>query len=106
MNKLKIQILCTCAILLVTALSMASANDGKQLYATKACAGCHGPDARSPVIPMYPRIAGQNTDYLYNQLRDIKDGSRSNGQSVVMKGIMTGVSDEEMRAIASWLATQ
>jgi len=106
MNKLKIQLLYTCAILLVTAFSTASANDGKQLYTTKACAGCHGPDARSPIIPMYPRIAGQNADYLYNQLRDIKDGSRSNGQTAAMKGIMAGVNDEEMHAIASWLATQ
>ncbi|MEW8508504.1 MAG: cytochrome c [Candidatus Thiodiazotropha sp.] len=76
------------------------------LYLAKACAGCHGVDGRSPTTPYYPKIAGQNTTYLYNQLRDLKNGSRNNSQSGVMKGIMTAVSDDEMRAIAAWLAKQ
>jgi cytochrome c len=55
---------------------------------------------------MYPKIAGQNADYAYNQMKDIKSGARNNGQTAAMKGVMSLVSDEEMRAIADWVATQ
>ncbi|MES9862955.1 MAG: cytochrome c [Candidatus Thiodiazotropha sp. LLP2] len=100
-----------CAIFFLTAtISTANAQqddlDGAQLYLAKACAGCHGIDGESPKLPLYPHVAGQNIGYLYNQLRDIKHGHRNNGLSIVMKGIMTAVSDEEMLAIATWLSKQ
>lgn len=110
MNKPRFYVLCTSTALLAGVLSIASAKDaalnGAQLFQAKGCVACHGADGRSPVVPNYPKVAGQNKGYLYNQLRDTKNGSRSNGQSAIMKGIMTNVSDEEMRAIADWLATQ
>ncbi|HBH35145.1 MAG TPA: cytochrome C [Gammaproteobacteria bacterium] len=83
-----------------------SALDGATLFQTKACLSCHGVDARTPIQPLYPKIAGQNADYTYNQMRDIKNGARSSGQAVVMKGIMAAVTEEEMRVIADWLSTQ
>ncbi|MBT2971639.1 MAG: cytochrome c [Candidatus Thiodiazotropha sp. (ex Ctena orbiculata)] len=94
------------SFLISTAYAQNSDDDTASLYLAKACAGCHGVDGRSPVKPYYPKVAGQNEAYLYNQLRDLKNGSRSNSQSNIMKGIMTAVSDEEMRAIAAWLAKQ
>ena len=36
----------------------------------------------------------------------IASGARSNGQSAAMKAIIAAVSDEEMKALAEWLATQ
>jgi cytochrome c len=56
-------------------------------------------------MPTYPKLAGQNADYLFNQMKDIKSGARSNGMTAAMKGVMPVVSEEEMRAIANWLAT-
>ena len=82
------------------------APDGGQLFLTKACLSCHGPDGRTPLLPIYPKVAGQNADYLYNQLRDFKNGSRSNGQAAVMLGLMASLNEEEMRALADWLAAQ
>ena len=79
--------------------------DGAALYKSKTCWSCHGKDARSPIMPMYPKLAGQGADYAYNQMQDIKSGARSNGQSAAMKGVMGLVSDAEMREIADWLAT-
>ena len=38
-------------------------------------------------------------------MKDIQSGARNNGQTVAMKAIMHLVSDEELRAIANWLAT-
>ena len=57
-------------------------------------------------MPIYPKLAGQNADYAFNQMKDIKSGARSNGQTAAMKGVMGLVSEEEMRAIADWLAAQ
>jgi len=78
---------------------------GKALYTAKGCAGCHGADGKTTVMPVYPKIAGQSATYLLNQMKDIKSGTRANGQTAVMKGVIAGVSEEEMKAIAEWLAT-
>ena len=83
----------------------ALALDGAALYQSKTCFACHGKDANTPLQPDYPRLAGQNADYAYNQMKDIASGARNNGQTAAMKGVMHLVSDEEMRAIADWLAT-
>jgi len=83
----------------------AVALDGAALYAQKTCAACHGKDAQTPILPTYPKLAGQNAAYAAQQMRDIKTGTRANGQSAAMKGVMHLVSDEEIDAIAQWLAT-
>jgi len=81
------------------------AADGAKLFKTKTCFSCHGKDAKTPLLPTYPPLAGQNADYAFNQMKDIKSGARSNGGTAAMKGVMHLVSEEEMRAIADWLAT-
>jgi len=83
----------------------ALAQDGAELYAKKTCVACHGKDAKTPILPVYPRLAGQNPDYVYNQMKDIQSGARNNGQTAAMKAVMHLVSDEEMRTIANWLGT-
>jgi cytochrome c len=94
-----------CATLFLASVSgLAIAADGAELYTKKTCNACHGADANTPLLPVYPKLAGQNADYLFNQMKDIKSGARSNGQSAAMKGIMAAVSDDEIRAIADWLS--
>lgn len=80
--------------------------DGAALFKSKTCWSCHGKDANTPIMPVYPKLAGQNADYAFNQMKDIKSGARNNGQTAAMKGVMGLVSEEEIRAIADWLATQ
>lgn len=81
------------------------ANDGAGLFVAKACSSCHGADANSPIMPIYPRLAGQNAQYLAQQMKDIKSGARNHGQTMLMKGIMAGVSEDEIKTIADWLST-
>lgn len=83
----------------------ANALDGAELYVKKTCVACHGKDANTPILPVYPKLAGQNPEYAYNQMADIKSGARANGMTAAMKGVMHLVTEEEMRAIAQWLAT-
>ncbi len=83
----------------------AQALDGAQLFKKKTCWACHGKDAKTPVMPNYPKLAGQNAAYALAQMKDIKSGARNNGQTAAMKGVMHLVSEEEMQAIAEWIAT-
>lgn len=76
---------------------------GKSVYLAKGCVACHGADGTKATIPGYPNIAGQNGEYLLNQMKDIKSGARHNGQSAAMKAIMAGVNEADMKAIVEWL---
>ena len=90
--------------LLLTISDSALAADGAALYTAKGCGACHGADAKTPIMPLYPKIAGQSKEYVTQQMNDIKSGARSNGMSVAMKGIMASVSDEETAAIADYIS--
>jgi cytochrome c len=79
--------------------------DGAKLYVERTCVACHGKDAKSPILPEYPRLAGQSPVYAERQMHDIKSGARANGNTAAMKGVMHLVNDEEMKAIAEWIGT-
>lgn len=78
--------------------------DGKALYMEKTCIACHGKDAKKPLTPEYPKLAGQNAKYAEKQMQDIKSGVRANGNAAAMKGVMHLVSDEEIKALAKYLS--
>ena len=93
------------ALLLALSPAAVLSADGEKLYQTKTCSTCHGKDGKTPIMPVYPNIAGQNKEYTLQQMIDIKSGARSNGQSAAMKGVMHMVSEEEMKALAEYIAT-
>lgn len=105
MKTSKLAFLSLCLFAGLVATGSAQALDGADLYVKKTCIACHGKDANTPILPIYPRLAGQSADYAYNQMVDIKTGARANGQTAAMKGVMHLVTEEEMRAIADWLAS-
>lgn len=82
--------------------------DGEKLFKDPrkgGCVACHGKDANTPIMPMYPKLAGQNEAYLVQQLKDIQSGARNNGMTAAMKGIMHMVNEDEIKAIAKWLSS-
>jgi cytochrome c len=81
-----------------------AALDGGKLYSEKTCNACHGAKADKPLMPNYPKLAGQNAAYAEAQIKDIKSGARNNGQTAAMKGVLHLVNDEEIKAISEWLA--
>ncbi len=91
------------AAALVAAPAIA-APDGAKLYSEKTCNACHGPKGDKPLMPNYPKVAGQNAAYMEQQMKDIKSGARNNGQTAAMKGVMHLVNDEEIKAIAEYLS--
>ncbi|MBB1302847.1 c-type cytochrome [Pseudoalteromonas sp. SR44-8] len=80
------------------------AADGAALYTAKMCQTCHGPEGKAPIMAMYPKLNGQNKEYLVAQMKDIKSGARNNGMTAAMKAMVATVTDEEFEAIADYLA--
>ena len=66
------------------------------------CAACHNADGNSS-ISTNPKLAGQHPEYIMAQLQAFKSGKRANP---VMGGMAAGLSDEDMRNIAYWAASQ
>jgi len=78
------------------------------LLAKGACTSCHGANLNKPMVPGYPKIAGQHKDYLYVALKSYKQDSqatwgRSNG---VMGGIAKQFSLAELKELAAYVSSQ
>lgn len=80
------------------------AGDGRKLYMTKTCVACHGKDGIKPIMKTYPIIAGQEKQYLVTQMNDIKSGARANGNANAMQAVMHLVTEDEINAVAEFLA--
>jgi len=68
----------------------------------EACVACHGPNGNSQV-GTFPVLAGQSDRYLYLQLRDYKEGRRSNP---IMSGIAAGLEKQDMKDLAAYFSKQ
>jgi cytochrome c553 len=80
----------------------ALAKRGAELATGMHCASCHRPDYAGQ--EQMPRLAHQRLDYLILSLTDYRDGRRS-GIDTSMNGVMYGVSDQDIRALAHFLAS-
>jgi cytochrome c553 len=79
-----------------------------QQIAAQACAACHGADGNS-ASPANPKLAGQHADYLYQQLQNfkVKPGAKeAERANAVMAGFAATLSDDDMRNVAAWYASQ
>lgn len=72
----------------------------------KQCANCHGTDGmgRSPEISMFPVVAGQNKPYIIQSMQEYRDGKRKNDVSGMMTYASRKLSDEDIEAMADYLA--
>lgn len=77
---------------------------GADLYKKNGCISCHGPDGKKP-LPAHPILAGMKKDYAVLQLKDIRDGVRSNGKVKTMVSFAKKLSDEQMELISEYLGT-
>ena len=62
------------------------------------CAACHGPDGHA-VMPQTPNLAGQDEDYLVEQLKAFRSGER---QNETMSVIAKPLSDTEIANLAGY----
>jgi cytochrome c553 len=64
------------------------------------CLGCHGEAGVGN--GQFPRLAGQQPDYLLKQLTDFKEGSRKSSH---MNAIATTLSNDDMKALAAYFGS-
>ncbi len=71
------------------------------------CSFCHGPGGRS-VWPAFPRLAGQQRDYLSAQLKAFRDKTRTDppGASINMAGMAAYLSDAMIAQLAAYYSAE
>jgi len=76
--------------------------DAETLKLVQTCGACHGADGNS-TQPMYPVLAGQSWRYIFNELRDYKEGRRSNP---IMSPMAANLTRDQMVALGNYFAAQ
>jgi len=87
------------------------ANLGAQIYrvgnkatGVAACAACHGPNGRGYNLAKFPRLSGQHSEYIAQQLLAFKNGERSNSANQIMQEVAKRLTDEEIEAVSSYVS--
>jgi cytochrome c553 len=75
---------------------------GKQAAAGRRCASCHTDSYAG--TKAVARVAGQREEYLVKALHDYKSGVRSGGGMAAMADVAYPLSEEEIEALAHYLA--
>ena len=75
---------------------------GAQAAAGRRCASCHTDSFAG--TKAVARIAGQREEYLVKALHDYKSGARSGGGMAAMADVAYPLSEEEITALAHYLA--
>lgn len=70
------------------------------------CSSCHGPNGRS-VSPTFPRLAGQQKDYIEVQLKAFRDKTRADPHAhTYMWGMAAHLSDATIEGVAAYYSSQ
>ena len=75
---------------------------GAQAAVGRRCASCHTDTFAG--TKAVARLAGQREEYLVKALHDYKSGARSGGAGAAMSDVAYPLSDEEIEALAHYLA--
>ena len=75
------------------------AEKGSQLV--ESCAACHGADGNS-ISPDWPKLAGQNQKYIYEQLKYFRDGDRMNALMMSVTPYLQTLEDSDLLNIAAY----
>jgi cytochrome c553 len=96
------------AVCLVTPLLVARDADSQSAAekATTTCQNCHGPGGNSEVAT-FPRLNGQQRDYIAAQLKSFRAHTRSDPHAVAyMWGMAAQLDDAMIDELAKYFATQ
>ncbi|MBI3574125.1 MAG: c-type cytochrome [Gammaproteobacteria bacterium] len=90
------------AVLAIPGQAASGGSPAKGQAKAAACAGCHGADGNGGADPVWPRLAGQDADYIAKQLADFKSGAR---KDPIMAGMAAPLSAQDMRDIGAHYAS-
>jgi cytochrome c553 len=78
-----------------------------ELVTRGGCTSCHGANFSKPIMPEYPKIAGQLNDYLYVALRSYKTNDRpliGRGHPI-MGGVAKQFSNADLKVLADYVGS-
>ncbi|WP_418113649.1 c-type cytochrome [Vibrio scophthalmi] len=83
---------------------------GKVLYTAgdaerglTACIACHGPRGNGTELSGFPKISGQQPDYIKAQLMKFRDGTRENDMNAMMRDIAQKLTDEDIDTLSNYM---
>ncbi|MBN2815640.1 MAG: c-type cytochrome [Campylobacterales bacterium] len=76
--------------------------DGAVLF--KACISCHGVNAEKKALNKSQIIQGWESTKVVNALHGYKDGSYGGPMKAIMKGQVTKLSDEDIKALGDYIS--
>lgn len=91
-----------CGVALISSGAAIAGNAAAGKEKAKACAACHGADGNSASAD-FPKLAGQNTDYLVKSMQGYKSGTRKNP---IMAPMATNLSQRDMEDLAAYFSSQ
>jgi cytochrome c553 len=107
----KLTTLTCCILMAMSQLSLANAPEATPAAAvgdaqagkakSASCAACHDVEGKNPLMPIYPRIAGQHASYTAEQLKLFKTGGR---MDPTMSPMAKPLSDQDMLDLAAYFA--
>jgi cytochrome c553 len=69
-----------------------------------ACAACHSPDGTGNPPAAFPALSGQHAEYVAEELKEFRRGTRNNDLNHMMRDISEKMSDEEIEAVSNYVA--
>jgi cytochrome c553 len=92
--------------LLAVGPSLGAQSTAAAKLATQVCSACHGPKGES-ISPAFPKLAGQQADYIQAQLKAFRDRSRGDPMAqAFMWGMASQLSDSQIAELAAYYAAQ
>ncbi len=83
---------------------------GKVLYAAgdaerglTACIACHGPRGNGTELSGFPKISGQNADYIKIQLDKFKRSERTNDLNAMMQDVAALLTEKEIDVLSKYV---
>jgi cytochrome c553 len=58
------------------------------------------------MAPSYPKLAGQNKDYLISAMKAYRDGKRNDSMAIMMAAQMMSLSDSDIEELATFYSLQ
>ncbi|PMH46053.1 cytochrome C [Vibrio sp. 10N.286.49.B3] len=83
---------------------------GKNLYSAgdaergiAACIACHGPRGNGTELSGFPKISGQQADYIKLQLEKFRDGTRNNDMNGMMRDVAIKLTDGDIDTLSKYV---
>ncbi|NLS13682.1 cytochrome c4 [Vibrio sp. SM6] len=78
-------------------------NAGDSERGITACIACHGPRGNGTSLSGFPKISGQNAEYIEAQLVKFRDGSRGNDMNAMMRDVAKKLSDDDIAILSAYV---